>query len=105
MTLRDARTDSEIADWSRRIVYPRLAASSAAAVCKLGPLAFDHGPHFIRDMVDVLDLQHVLRQPFQIRRHHHLVADDAGLIGTALFDHSRRQLLANAVMAASRVSA
>src|SRR5262249_51531620 len=28
-------------------------------VCKLWPLAFNHGPHFIRDMVDVFDLQHV----------------------------------------------
>jgi hypothetical protein len=29
-------------------------------VRQLGPLAFDHGTHFIRDMVDVLDIEHVL---------------------------------------------
>jgi hypothetical protein len=38
--------------------------------------------------------------PFQFH-----VADNAGLIGAALFSHSRRQLLANAAMAASRVAA
>jgi hypothetical protein len=48
--------------------------------------------------------EHVLAQPFQVCGHHDLAADNAGLIG-ALFGHSRRQLLANAVMAASRVAA
>jgi hypothetical protein len=33
-----------------------------------------------------------------------VAADQAGLIGAALFRHSRRQLLANAAIAASRVA-
>jgi hypothetical protein len=45
----------------------------------------------------------VLVQPFRIRGHHDLVADDAGQIGAALLGHSRRQLFANAAIAASRV--
>jgi hypothetical protein len=42
---------------------------------------------------------------FDCRRHHDLAAHNAGLMGAALFDHSRRQLLANAVIASSRVVA
>ena len=33
-------------------------------VYQLGLLAFNNGPHFIRDMVDVLDFEHVFMQPF-----------------------------------------
>jgi hypothetical protein len=29
-------------------------------VRRFWPLAFDHGPYFIRDMVDALDIEHVL---------------------------------------------
>jgi hypothetical protein len=53
-------------------------------------------------VVDALDLQHVLVQPFQVCGHHNLAADNAGLIGAALFGHSRHHLLANAAIAASR---
>ena len=31
-------------------------------VLQLEPLAFDHGPHFIRDVVDVLDFEHGLME-------------------------------------------
>jgi len=65
----------------------------------------DHLAHLVRDNADVFNLEHVSMKAFQVRRHHHFVADQAGLVGAALFSHSRRQLLAKAVIAASRVSA
>jgi urease beta subunit len=34
-------------------------------------------------MVDALDLEHVLTQPFQVGWHHHFVADNARLIFAA----------------------
>jgi len=46
--------------------------------------------------------EHVLVQPFEVCWHHDLAADDPELIRAVLFGHhSRRQLLANAAMAAS----
>ena len=33
-------------------------------VRQLGPLAFDHGARFIRDVVDALDFEHVLVETF-----------------------------------------
>jgi len=33
-------------------------------VRQLWPFAFHDGPHFVRDMIDVLDIEHVLVQPF-----------------------------------------
>jgi hypothetical protein len=50
-------------------------------VRKLRPFAFDHRSHFIGDMVDMLDFEHVLVQPSQGSGHHDLAADNAGLIG------------------------
>jgi hypothetical protein len=55
----------------------------------LRSLAFHHGPHFVRDMVDAFDIEHVLVQPFQVRRRHYSIADDAGLIHAGLFSHCR----------------
>jgi hypothetical protein len=55
-------------------------------------------------MVDGLDLQHVLVQTFQVDRHHDLAADNARLVDARLLDHSRRQLFANAAIAASRAA-
>jgi hypothetical protein len=52
-----------------------LAASSAAACGPLGPFAFDDRAHFIRNVVDALDFEHVLTQPLEIGLHHDLVAD------------------------------
>ena len=45
---------------------------------QLGPFAFDHSAHFIRDMVDVLYIEHVLVEALQVRRQHDLAADQAG---------------------------
>jgi hypothetical protein len=56
-------------------------------VDQLGPLAFDHGPHFIRDMIDVFNIDHVLVEAFQVCGHHDLATDDARLIDTAFFGH------------------
>jgi len=56
-------------------------------VRQLRPLAFEHGPHFIRDMVDVLDVQHVFVESLQIGWHHHLVADNAELIDAPFLAH------------------
>src|SRR6516165_6560604 len=47
---------------------------------QLGPFAFDHSAHFIRIMVDVLYIEHVLVEALQVRRQHDLAADQAGLI-------------------------
>jgi hypothetical protein len=65
-------------------------------VRQLWPLAFNNSSHFIRDVVDVLDLQACICAAVS-----DLAADDAGLIDAALLGHSRRQLFANAVIAAS----
>jgi hypothetical protein len=43
---------------------------------QLGPFAFDHSAHFIRDMVDVLYIEHVLVEAFYVGRHHDLAADE-----------------------------
>jgi hypothetical protein len=57
----------------------------------------------------ILDFQHVLVQPFQVCGHHDLAADNAGLIDAgfvlSLRHLFRCHLLANAAIAASRVSA
>src|SRR5215831_17782123 len=37
-------------------------------VRQLRPLAFDNGSHFIRDVVDELELQHVLVEALEVRR-------------------------------------
>ena len=38
-----------------------IRAASSAAACVQGPaIRFHNGPHFIRDMVDALNIQHVL---------------------------------------------
>ena len=50
---------------------------------QLGPFAFDHSAHFIRNMVDVLYIEHVLVEALQVRRQHDLAADQAGLIERA----------------------
>lgn len=54
-------------------------------VRQLWPLILDHGAHFIGDVVDAFDFEHVPVQPFQVRRHHHPAADKAGLIGAFHF--------------------
>jgi hypothetical protein len=54
---------------------------------QLGPFAFDHSAHFIRDMVDVLYIEHVLVEALQVRRQHDLSADQAGLIDAPLSGH------------------
>jgi hypothetical protein len=53
-------------------------------VRQLGPLAFDYGSHFIRDVVDAFDLQHVLVEALQVCGHHDLAADDVRIVGAAL---------------------
>ena len=58
-------------------------------MCQLGPLAFNHRPHFIRDVVDVLDIEHLFMEASQIGRHHDLAANYAGLIDAGLFGHSK----------------
>jgi hypothetical protein len=54
------------------------------STAELWQFAFDHGSHLIRDVVDAFDFEHVFVQPSQVRRHHDLAADNAGLIGAAL---------------------
>src|SRR6266403_3515803 len=58
-------------------------------VGQLWPLAFHHRPHFIGDGVHALDIEHVLMQPFQVGRHHHLAADKTGFVDAAFFSHWR----------------
>ena len=58
-------------------------------VRQLGPLAFDHGSHLIGNDFDVLDLHHVLVEAFQVRRHHDLVGDQAGLLDAQSFVRCR----------------
>ena len=65
---------------------------------QLGPFAFDHSAHFIRIMVDVLYIEHVLVEALQVRRQHDLAADQAGLIDAPLSGHCRL-LSADAEMA------
>ena len=52
----------------------------------------------------ISDLNFSVGQPPQVGWHHDLSADDTGRVGAAFFDHSRRQLRPNAVIAASRVA-
>src|SRR5258708_37354971 len=46
-------------------------------VYQLGPLAFNNGLHFLRDMVGALDIDHLLMECLWIRRHPHSVAAPA----------------------------
>jgi hypothetical protein len=61
--------------------------------------------HLVADVIDPLDLAHVAMQTFKVGLQHELAADNAGTVSAPLLFHFRRQLFANVVMAASRVSA
>jgi hypothetical protein len=54
-------------------------------VRQLGPFALERLAHLVRDNADVFNIEHVFMKTLQVGRHHDLVADDAGQIGTALF--------------------
>src|SRR5262249_59819643 len=62
------RHSHSIGTASFKLVYSRWHL-----VHQLRPQVFEHCPHFIRDMVDALDLQHVLVQAF------YLAAENTGL--------------------------
>jgi hypothetical protein len=55
------------------------------------PLGFDHGPHFVGDMINMLDIEHVFVQPPQIRRHHDLATDDARRVGALVLQSPARR--------------
>jgi hypothetical protein len=58
-----------------------------------------------RRRIDGLELEHFLVDALDLVRHNDPTVENAGLIDAALFGHSRRQLFANAAIAASRVAA
>src|SRR5262249_12359955 len=67
-------------------------------VRQLGPQLLDYCPHFIGDVVNPLDIEHVLVEALQARRQHDLAADQAGLIDAPLSGDCRL-LSADAEMA------
>src|SRR5215467_9794079 len=76
------------ADIRRRLLWSTLRLFRRQLVRQLRPLVFDHGPHFIRDVVDVFDFEQVLMEAPQVGRRHDLATDNARRVG-ALVPHSR----------------
>src|SRR5215813_158337 len=60
------------ADIRRRLLWSTLRLFRRQLVRQLRPLVFDHGPHFIRDVVDVFDFEQVLMEAPQVGRRHDL---------------------------------
>jgi hypothetical protein len=74
-------------------------------VDQLGPQVLDQLAHGIGDGLDALELKDFLVYPLDLVGHNDPTFENPRLIGSSLFRHPRRQLFANAAIAASRVAA